>query len=298
MFRPASSWTRPWPTVRLRFNGSIGNATLHTGTRTTRQHTSRGPFFSSNGTKMDAPVGLLLRRSFADGSFRSRRQSLQLATNLIIGANAAVFLAWQYADYNKDRKLMQVLHEHFALSTHNWRNGHYWTVITSAFSHQNLMHFAFNMLTLRAFTSVLAWVPGFGATHFLTLGLGSAAAGSLAWLSEQGQTSGDRRWGSTATSVYKAALGASGLVMGVGAGAACLMPFAPMNFMFIPVAIPLWATTALFAAVDTYFLHSERSPIGHSAHLGGTVFGLLYYGAYLRKFGGITRWLKQRRGGY
>ncbi len=81
--------------------------------------------------------------------------------------------------------------------------------------------------------------------------------------------------------------------MGVGTAAACLLPFFPINIMFIPIGVPLWATMLLYVGVDTYFLRSTTSGIGHSAHLGGAVFGAVYYFAYLRRFGGVWSMIKR-----
>jgi membrane associated rhomboid family serine protease len=81
------------------------------------------------------------------------------------------------------------------------------------------------------------------------------------------------------------ALGASGAVMGMGSAAAFLSPFAPIAVMFIPM--PLWVATIGYVAADTYFLNSERSKVGHAAHLGGFVFGVAYYASCLRNYGGV-----------
>lgn len=60
-----------------------------------------------------------------------------------------------------------------------------------------------------------------------------------------------------------------------------------MTVMFVPVPVPLWVLTVMYAAVDTYFLDDARSLVGHSAHLGGTVFGAVFYVGFLRRFGGV-----------
>lgn len=82
--------------------------------------------------------------------------------------------------------------------------------------------------------------------------------------------------------------------MGVGAVATCLVPFAPMQIMFIPINIPLWVLTIVYAAVDTYYLHSTS--VGHAAHLGGSIFGVCYYFTFLKRFGGVWYMLGRGRG--
>lgn len=142
----------------------------------------------------------------------------------------------------------------------------------------------------------MSFVPGVGALHVIGVTIGSAIAGNAAWLyhTEYQSPSRDSRWSSNViqSQHLKSALGASGVVMGAGAVATCLMPTAPMNFMFIPVAIPLWMMTLVYAGIDTYYLHSD-SIVGHSAHLGGAIYGVMYYLAYLRNYGGV--WQMARR---
>lgn len=92
----------------------------------------------------------------------------------------------------------------------------------------------------------------------------------------------------------QAALGASGVVTGFSAAATCLMPFARMGFMFIPVAMPMWVMTGVYLGVDLYLLGSNDN-VGHDAHIGGALCGMLYYAVFLRKFGGISSMLRLRR---
>ncbi len=226
------------------------------------------------------------RRHFANGrgldplaTYRSTRAVIWT----IIGLNTAVFGAWQYAGYNKDRNLLHRLLESFTSSMHNFKEGRYYTLITSAFSHQMLAHFAFNMFTLNAFGSILAFT-GVGGFHMVSLTIGSAAAAPGACLYQQANKPG-------IGNSYASALGPSGVVMAMGAAATCLMPFAPMQIMFIPINIPLWVLTLAYAGIDTYYLHSN-SQIGHAAHLGGAIYGAIYYFAYLRRLGGISHMLR------
>ncbi|KAI7153141.1 hypothetical protein KC349_g8550 [Hortaea werneckii] len=241
----------------------------------------------------------------------------------IIGLNTAIFALWQYAlhqppqphrpyDRNNQNQITpSLLSDHTTLSSSNLRAGRSWTLLTSAFSHQDPLHFAFNMLSLKAFATILTRIPGIRAPHIIFLATGSALASSFAFLShdnsrrqnkDQGSTnligrtiSGSNRQitrgipGARPVGVERprSALGASGMVLGFGAAATCLAPFTSMSVMFLPVPVPLWVLTVVYAAVDTYFLDDARSPVGHSAHLGGTVFGAVFYLGFLRRFGGV-----------
>ncbi|KAF2166207.1 hypothetical protein M409DRAFT_66698 [Zasmidium cellare ATCC 36951] len=223
----------------------------------------------------------------------------------IISLNAAVFGAWQYAKAKNDRALDRQLYENATLMEANLQAGRNHTLITSAFSHREPGHFLFNMVSFHAFGTVLATVSGVRAAHVIALAVGSAAAGSVAWLyhlrtSKRPQSTIQKSkgvfssfgGGQIARHIY-VGLGASGMVMGLGAAATCLRPSAPMNLMFIPISIPLWAITALYFGVDAYYLNSD-SKVGHSAHLGGAVFGATFYLLALRNRGGI--WTMLRRG--
>ncbi|KAI7522584.1 hypothetical protein KC331_g19160 [Hortaea werneckii] len=156
------------------------------------------------------------------------------------------------------------------------------------------------MLSLKAFATILTRIPGIRAPHLMFLATGSALAASLGFLyhdsrrqkqdqapdnligrtisgSDRQITRGIPGARSPGVESRRSALGASGMVLGFGAAATCLAPFTSMTVMFVPVPVPLWVLTVMYAAVDTYFLDDARSLVGHSAHLGGTVFGAVFY---------------------
>lgn len=72
-------------------------------------------------------------------------------------------------------------------------------------------------------------------------------------------------------------------------------PWAPFQIILIPVDIPLWVLMIGYIAYDSYRLNSNESTIGHSAHLGGSAFGILFYSLFLRKYGGLSTLLRWRR---
>ena len=234
----------------------------------------------------NAVFSRIFRRAFASARgpvFPKQYQSALQVKRAIIGLNAIVFGFWAYANYAKDRKLLNELSKHFTISLRNFREGRYDSLLLSAFSHQNLAHFAFNMITFDAFCGILIFA-GVPALQIVGLCATTAIVGSAGFLYEQQQRPGGSSTG----------LGASGMVMGVGAAATCLIPRFPMQILFIPVSLPLWSLTLLYAGVDTYSLHSN-SPIGHSAHLGGSIAGLLFYFGFLRRFGGIASTMVRTR---
>lgn len=262
-------------------------------------YTSYRPGLS--GPKISSSLGsTVIRRAYHN--VYATHASARRAIWLIIGLNTAIFGTFQWAQYRGDRSLQSLILDNTLCSWAQYNAGKWWTLITCAFTHFNLAHFAFNMLTLHAFCSIVSWAPGVGGAHIIGLALGSAVAGSYGWLWHRKKLNGNQnpqsnfgrpsaRHGPTDSA---AAVGASGVVMGVGAAATCLMPFAPMNLMFIPIRIPLWAMTLAYAAVDIYYLDNASSRVGHAGHLGGSIFGLVYYFAYLRRMGGIWPMLTSR----
>lgn len=182
---------------------------------------------------------------------------------------------------------IQFLNNNFLISWDHIRAGRYWTLITSAFSHQDLGHLAGNMFSLYAFGSVLM-SAGLSPLVFTSILLGSAVAGNIGFLYHDRQTrlqnDGFRR--------RMHGLGASGAVLGVGTAAAMLFPTAPM-LLFGIVPCPLGVLLLGYVWYDSYYLSDPMSVTGHAAHLGGAAFGAAAYMLYLRRFGGILgrrRW--------
>ncbi|KAK5686083.1 hypothetical protein LTS10_002197 [Elasticomyces elasticus] len=254
---------------------------------------SSRPFFRQNFVMQSSRNGVT-RRAYNNPPIIYTRASATRAIWLIIGLNTAVFGGWQYAQYNRDHKLLRTLQDNFLLSWKNIQDGRPWVVLTSAFSHMSVTHFAFNMFSFLSFGGMLAGVPGLTGVRMLTLCLGSALAGSAAWLYErQAPATANTVWDKAVASFREgnsalgqaSALGASGLVMGVGAAATCFMPQARMFVFFFEA--PLWLSMLGFVAIDTYFVGKDMTGIGHSAHLGGVAFGFAYYLLSLRRFGGV-----------
>lgn len=214
----------------------------------------------------------------------------------VIGLNAVTFLAWNDpTDAQNGHQRRRLLSDHMTLSWRNIRAGRYYTAITSAFSHYNATHLFFNMFGLWTFGSIVAR-SGVGPLATISLLTGSALTGSIAWLYEhhEDETSSRRSlFEMPRTAAINSALGASGMLMGAVATATCLAPMAPMALLGV-IPMPLYVATAGFVAMDLYYL-DKASKIGHSAHLGGAVFGAVYYFAFLPRLGGISRMLARRR---
>jgi len=134
-----------------------------------------------------------------------------------------------------------------------------WTLLTSMFLHGSITHLLFNMYVLLMFGSLLE--QRMGSKRFLFIYLLSGLIAAL-----------------VSSFVYRAALGASGAIMGMLGVLIILMPDLKVLFFFV---IPMSLRTAaiIFALIDLFGIIPG---VAHIAHLTGLSCGLLY-GLYLKK---------------
>ncbi len=187
-----------------------------------------------------------------------------IATSLIIIATGVVsFLAFR-DDALKDRLIFSPR----AILT----DREYYRVVTSAFLHADWQHLFFNMISLGLFGQSME--PAIGIGRFVLIYLASIIGGSL-------------------LSLYLHrnheyfALGASGGVCGIVFSSIFLFPGESIGALFLPFAIPGWLYAILFLASEFYGGRRQQTNIGHDAHLGGAIIGLLTTTAL---FPEIVRW--------
>jgi membrane associated rhomboid family serine protease len=131
----------------------------------------------------------------------------------------------------------------------------YKRLITSGFLHVNWMHLIFNMIGVLFFADPLVAILGpFG---FLLVYFASEVGGNLLSLLVY-KNQGDY------TSV-----GASGAVNGAIFATIALNP--GIRIMFLPG----WLFGLLYIGITIYGVRSKRDNIGHEAHLGGAMIGML-----------------------
>src|SRR5687768_13610910 len=135
----------------------------------------------------------------------------------------------------------------------------YKRLITSGFLHVNWMHLIFNMLGLYFFSRTLAVT--LDVFQFLLIYFTSMVGGNLLSLMIY-KNQGDY------TSV-----GASGAVCGVIFANIALEPNSQIWLFFIPMRA--WIFGLLYIALTIYGVRSKRDNIGHEAHLGGAIIGML-----------------------
>ncbi|KZT33732.1 rhomboid-domain-containing protein [Sistotremastrum suecicum HHB10207 ss-3] len=191
----------------------------------------------------------------------------------ILGLNLGVFVLWSTAKAaasEGDRSLLQWMSENFLLHPTNLRQGRFWVLLTSSFSHEGVGHILIN-----AFTFFFLGPPTIGIlgnSAFLALYLGGglfSASASAIWHRMKGH------WN-------YASHGASGAIYSVMSFFAFVAPNATF-LLFGIVPVPAWAMVAGVFAYDTYGAYTEKkSGTDEAAHIGGLVAGALYYFARSR----------------
>lgn len=188
----------------------------------------------------------------------------------IIKINIVVFFLW----YIVGLTMPSLMVDNFLVSWSALENGRFWTLLTSAFSHNMLFHIFINMYVFFGFGLALERVMG--SKKFLYFYLLAAVAGSLGH--------------SVVSAFYLGApelpaLGASGAVSAVLVLFALLFPKETI-FLFGLIPVPAMFGSMLFVGIDLWGLVQQSQGgglmIGHGAHLGGAFFGLCYYLFYVR----------------
>lgn len=192
--------------------------------------------------------------------------------SIILFINFIVFLLWNFTDHSGREPVFMT--ENFLVSWSSLREGRLWTLLTSAFSHSMFLHFFMNMYVLKSFGSIVEMA--IGSTKFIKFYLSASLISSFchAFVS--------------LTLLDKPelpALGASGAVSGVVLLFSLLFPKERiLVFGLIPIPA-LWGVIIL-AGLDLWGLFAQAGggglPIGHGAHLGGTLTGILYYFLFLK----------------
>lgn len=137
----------------------------------------------------------------------------------------------------------------------------YYRLISSGFVHTSGSHLAFNMISLYFFAGNIE--ASLGVAGLLIVYFGSLLVGSLLSLSVH------------QNNPYYRAVGASGAVSGVVFAAIALFPGMKLALLFIPIFFPAWVFGLGFVAYSIYGIRSQRDSIGHEAHLGGAIAGMM-----------------------
>lgn len=178
----------------------------------------------------------------------------QISIYAIIAANVLLsYLAFNNIElFNKLKfRVYEILHKK-----------EYYRLVSSAFIHVNITHLLFNMIAFWSFGMALERyinVAQFILLYFFCMILG----GLLPLLMQKNNTN-------------YSAVGASGAVSGVVFASILFFPHGSIIFIFLPfLPIPSWIFGILYLIYTVYGIDKQSDNIGHEAHLGGALAGLL-----------------------
>lgn len=143
----------------------------------------------------------------------------------------------------------------------------YYQMLTSAFLHVDIMHLFFNLFTLYSFGRVLEiiFVNSFGfvngSIYFFLIYFISLFCGSIFTVLFHFKNPG------------YVAVGASGAVSGIVFSYIIFFPTTTIGFFFIPM--PAFVFALLYIGASIYGMKTRMGNIGHEAHLGGAIGGVL-----------------------
>lgn len=182
-----------------------------------------------------------------------------------------------------------------------------WQFFTYMFMHDSsgFAHIFFNMFALYSFGRFLEIV--WGAKRFLiyyfVCGIGAGLIQeATAWFTiyqataqlpadvidhiytqgynifNNGYLYNDSLMQSVQLSLYTPVIGASGAIFGILLGFALIFPNIPMYIFFVPVPIKAKYMVIGYAVLELVFgISGTMSSVAHFAHLGGMLFGLIFY---------------------
>src|SRR5438874_1332918 len=146
----------------------------------------------------------------------------------------------------------------------------YYRLVTSAFLHAGWSHLIWNMISLYLFGKVIVSV--FGPTQFLLIYFGGVVGGNLLSLYVHRHHE------------YRA-YGASGGVCGIIFAYILLFPGAAIYNFPLPIPIPGWLYAIIFMVGSFLAMKANnKGDLGHDAHLGGAIIGLLIAAALQPRF--------------
>jgi membrane associated rhomboid family serine protease len=204
---------------------------------------------------------------------RKAREVMEKMMNGLPGMRVSIVQEW--LELNPEKTIMQ---------------GQVWRLVTCAFCHlrHGVWHILFNMLALYWFGTRLERM--YGSREFLLFYLAAAVCSSLAYVGLAFYSGS-----------HAAAIGASGAFMGVMMLYVIYYPFETI-LVFWVIPVPLWALLSLYVLYDLHpvllTLAGDQfyTGVAHAGHLGGLVFGFLYWRCNMRLEAVFDRnWRSTRR---
>ena len=174
---------------------------------------------------------------------------------LFIGVISAVSI---YGFSNQDFVNKYIFSISAIRATNNWDR-----LLTSSFLHADGFHLFLNMYVLYMFAPSLLNSRSFGLFWFFIIYFGAVLGGGLL------------SYFMNKNNYAYRALGASGGVTGIVMASAVVYPDMGMGIIFIPVFIPSYIFGSLYLVYSIYSMQNKTDNIGHDAHLGGAIVGIV-----------------------
>jgi len=171
------------------------------------------------------------------------------------------------------------------------RKNEWYRFISSGFIHADFIHLAFNMFSFYMFSD---FVEQFfhmifgspGGTLFATLYISALVICLIpTFLKHKNQ-------------YHYNSLGASGAVSAIVFAGLFLQPTILIGFFIIPPIIPGFIFGPIYLAITAYLSKNKQSGINHSAHLWGSLYGIVFLiicGKFLGNVDLISSFLEQIR---
>lgn len=140
------------------------------------------------------------------------------------------------------------------------RDREYHRLFSSAFLHGSWFHLGFNLIALLSFSGAIE--AYFGWWQYLVLFFGSVLFGDF--LALYFHRNHDYR-----------AVGASGGVSGLVMAFVIASPNSEISFIFLPIGIRSWIFGLAYVIITIIAIKRSNDNIGHEAHLGGAIGGVL-----------------------
>lgn len=150
------------------------------------------------------------------------------------------------------------------------QNKQYDRLLTSGFLHVDYIHLFLNMYVLYVFSGIVIQFfagvmgdnPTMGTVMFVIIYLASIIGGNLLALFFQKNNPG------------YSAVGASGGVSGILFASIVVFPQMMLGIFFV-IPMPAWLFAILYLGYSVYGVQKQLGNVGHEAHLGGAIVGLV-----------------------
>jgi len=233
-----------------------------------------------------------LRDEYDDAAGTFRRRSSKPMTLILVIVTVAVFVLQLMTSRSTGPRGVStsLVQEWLALNFDGVSHGQIWRLLTYAFCHDqsNLLHIVFNMMVLYSIGGVLRQL--LGDREFLWFYLVAAVFAGMCSLVFY-----------RLVGINAQIIGASGATMAVFCLVALhyprqkvlLMGIIPIEFRWLLAAFVAIDTWPMISQVAAAFQNRQTvSQVANSAHIGGLIFGFLYFRWNMR----ITRWWDQFAG--